>query len=125
NNAAYTMLGYNVNDVLGKSMWSFCYKDDIARIAGHIENQLREGIKQFALDFRVVDRKGQIKWLSWSMVAKGDRWYSYGRDITEKKRLDVELTHLSFVASKVNNGVVISDDYNRVSWANDAFTEIT
>ncbi|MNK10398.1 Aerobic respiration control sensor protein ArcB [compost metagenome] len=125
NEAAFDMMGYRVEEVLGKSMWSFCHKDDIIRIATNIENGLKAGLKQFTQDFRVVAKSGQVKWLSWSMVSKDDRWYSYGRDITQKKRLDVELTHLSFVASKVNNGVVISDDYNRVSWANDAFTEIT
>ncbi|RZL45908.1 MAG: PAS domain-containing protein [Pedobacter sp.] len=106
-------------------MWSFCHRDDIIRVATNIENGLKSGLKQFTQDFRIVAKSGLVKWLSWSMVFKEDRWYSYGRDITEKKRLDVELTHLSFVASKVNNGVVISDDYNRVSWANDAFTQIT
>lgn len=125
NQAAKKLLGYDIKEVLGKSMWSFCYGEDIVRITSHLEDGLKNGVKQFALDFRVVDRCGQIKWLSWSMVAKGDRWFSYGRDITDKKRLDLELTHLSFVASKVNNGVVISDDDNRVSWANAAFTEIT
>jgi len=125
NEAAYDMLGYQVDEVLGKNMWSFFHKDDIIRVASIIEDGLKDGLKQFTQDFRIVDRFGQIKWLSWSMVAKEDRWYSYGRDITGKKRLDAELTHLSFVASKVNNGVVISDDYNRVSWANDAFTQIT
>ena len=125
NEAAFDMMGYRVDEVLGKSMWSFCHKDDIIRIATYLENGLKNGLKQFTQDFRVVAKSGKVKWLSWSMVAKDDRWYSYGRDITEKKRLDAELTHLSFVASKVNNGVVISDDYNRVSWANDAFTQIT
>lgn len=125
NQAAYSILGYKIKEVLGKGMWSFCYREDVPRIAAHLENGLKNGIKQFSLDFRVVDKQKRIKWLSWSMAAKDDRWYSYGRDITEKKRLETELTHLSFVASKVNNGVVISDDYNRVSWANDAFTQIT
>lgn len=125
NEAAYRLLGYQREEVLGRSMWSFCYAEDILKITSHIEEGLKLGQKEFLLDFRVVDKTGQVKWLSWSMVAKEDRWYSYGRDITERKRLIAELTHLSFVASKVNNGVVISDSYNRVSWANDAFTEIT
>jgi len=125
NQAATRLLGYSMEEILGKSMWYFCYRNDIAKISKHIEEGLSRGEKQFFLDFRVVDKANQLKWLSWSMVEKDGRWYSYGRDITEKKRLDIELTHLSFVASKVNNGVVISDDDNRVSWANDAFTEIT
>ena len=125
NQAAHSILGYAVEEVLGKSIWSFCYKDDIVGVTKDLEEGLRSGRKQFSLDFRIFDKSGNLKFLSWSMVAKNDKWYGYGRDVTEKKRLDIELTHLSFVASKVNNGVVISDDHNRVSWANDAFTHIT
>lgn len=125
NQAAYNMLGYQLDEVLGKSMWSFCFKEDVPRIISYLEEGLKNGRKFFSLDFRVIDKEKNIKWLSWSMAAKGDRWFSHGRDITEKKRLDTELLHLSLVASKVNNGVVISDEDNRVSWANDAFTEIT
>lgn len=125
NQAAYSMLGYKVDEVLGKSMWSFCYRDDVPRVIKYMEDGLKNGQKLFSLDFRVIDKNGNVKWLSWSMASKGDRWFSHGRDITEKKRIDTELLHLSLVASKVNNGVVISDENNRVSWANDAFTEIT
>ncbi|MFN0255836.1 PAS domain S-box protein [Pedobacter ureilyticus] len=125
NQAASKLLGYQKDEILGKSIWSFCFKEDVLKISNHFDAGLKQGNKQFFLDYRVVDSSGQIKWLSWIMVSKADRWFSYGRDITEKKRIDTELTHLSFVASKVNNGVVISDDYNRVSWANDAFTAIT
>ena len=125
NQAAYVILGYQTDEVLGKSMWSFCYKDDVARVVSYLQEGLKGGRKQFSLDFRILDKSENLKFLSWSMVAKDGKWYGYGRDVTEKKRLDVELTHLSFVASKVNNGVVISDGHNRVSWANDAFTQIT
>lgn len=125
NQAAHAMLGYTVTEVLGKSIWSFCYSEDTASVIKYLEDGLKSGRKQFSLDFRILDKEGTLKYLSWSMVAKSGKWYSYGRDVTEQKRQDTELTHLSFVASKVNNGVVISDGHNRVSWANDAFTNIT
>ena len=125
NQAANALLGYQIEDILGKSMWSFCYKEDIARLVSFLQDGLKSGRKQFALDFRIVDKEGHVKYLSWSMAAKDNKWYGYGRDITDKKKQDLELTQLSFVASKVNNGVVISDSANRVSWANDAFTKIT
>ncbi|RZJ18958.1 MAG: PAS domain-containing sensor histidine kinase, partial [Acinetobacter sp.] len=62
---------------------------------------------------------------SWGMVAKEQRWYCYGRDISEAKKVEQELTKLSFVASKVNNGVVINDPQNNVMWVNEAFEKIT
>ncbi|RZL40666.1 MAG: PAS domain-containing sensor histidine kinase, partial [Pedobacter sp.] len=45
--------------------------------------------------------------------------------ISERKKVENELTQLSFVASKVNNGVVINDASNNVTWVNAAFEKIT
>ncbi|WP_256003394.1 ATP-binding protein [Pedobacter deserti] len=44
--------------------------------------------------------------------------------ITLRQR-STELMRLSFVASKINNGVVISDANSKVAWVNAAFTNIT
>ena len=125
NNAVTTMLGYTVEEVIGKNMWNYCYRDDIDRTVYVIERGLKNKDKQFSIDFRLVSKAGQVKWIGWGMVAKDDRWYCYGRDITERKKVEYELTKLSFVASKVNNGVVINDAQNKVTWINEAFTKIT
>lgn len=125
NDAVTSMLDYPVEEVIGKNMWTYCYRDDIERTVHTIENGLRNRDKNFSIDFRLVSKKGQVKWIGWGMVAKDNRWYCYGRDITERKKVETELTKLSFVASKVNNGVVINDSHNNVTWINDAFTKIT
>lgn len=125
NEAVTPMLQYTVQEVTGKDIWNYCYRDDIDRIVYAIEKGLRKKEKQFRLDFRLVSKKGEVKWISWGMVAKEKRWYCYGRDISEAKKVEQELTKLSFVASKVNNGVVINDPQNNVMWVNDAFEKIT
>lgn len=125
NDAVTSMLKYEVNEVIGKSIWNYCYKDDINKTVYVIEKGLKNKDKQFSIDFRLVDKEGQIRWVSWGMVAKDSRWYCYGRDITERKKVEQELIKLSFVASKVNNGVVINDAENKVTWVNEAFTKIT
>ncbi|MDQ7947742.1 MAG: PAS domain S-box protein [Pedobacter sp.] len=125
NNAVTSMLQYEVNEVIGKSMWDYCYHEDVEKTVYVIEKGLKNKDKQFSIDFRLVDKRGDIRWLSWGMVAKDNRWYCYGRDITERKKVEQELTKLSFVASKVNNGVVINDAHNHVTWVNEAFTKIT
>lgn len=125
NDAVTSLLAYNVDEVLGKSIWSYCYRSDVDKTVYAIEKGLRKKEKQFSIDFRLVSKNGQIKWIGWGMVSKGDRWYCYGRDITERKLVENELTKLSFVASKVNNGVVINDAQNNVTWVNDAFEKIT
>jgi PAS domain S-box-containing protein len=125
NDAVTSILEYSAEEATGLNMWEFCSKEDAGRVAGHIEAGLKQGIKQFNIDFRIVSKSGVTRWLSWSMVAKSGRWYTYGRDITENKRVENELMKLSFVASKVNNAVVINDANNHVTWVNDAFEKIT
>lgn len=125
NNAVTQLLEYSVDETIGKSMWGYCHRDDINRVVLAVEHGLKSGAKQFAIDFRLVSKSGHFKWIGWSMVAKDERWYCYGRDITERKRVESELTKLSFVASKVNNGVVINDAHNNVTWVNEAFEKIT
>ena len=125
NDAVTTLLNYSVEETIGQNMWSYCYQDDINRTLYAIEQGLKNKQKQFTIDFRLISKTKQIKWISWGMVAKGERWYGYGRDITELKRVESELTKLSFVASKIDNGVVISNADNKVSWINNAFEKIT
>ncbi|WP_214228923.1 PAS domain S-box protein [Pedobacter sp. B4-66] len=125
NDAVTGILGYTVEESIGLTIWNFCNKEDINRLVEAIEEGLRKKIKQFNIEFRVVSKHGALRWLSWNMVTREGRWYTYGRDITENKRVEGELVKLSFVASKVNNAVVISDANNHVTWVNAAFEKIT
>ncbi|WP_113651745.1 PAS domain S-box protein [Pedobacter namyangjuensis] len=125
NDAVTALLGYSASEVTGHVMWHYCYRDDIEKTIYVIERGLKNGDKEFSTDFRLVSKAGQVLWISWNMVAKDDKWYCYGRDISERKKVENELTQLSFVASKVNNGVVINDGSNNVTWVNDAFEKIT
>jgi PAS domain S-box-containing protein len=125
NGAVTKILGYEVSEVIGQNIWGYCYNEDVARIVATIEKGLKAKQKQFSLDYRIVSKDGIPKWVGWGMVAKDEKWYCYGRDITELKKVEAELTQLSFVASKVNNGVVINDSQNNVVWINEAFEKIT
>lgn len=125
NDAVTNILEYTVEEAIGLNIWNFCHREDIDRIVKIIEDGLRKNIKEFVIDFRIVSKTGVIRWLGWSMVAKNGRWYAYGRDITENKKVEHELMKLSFVASKVNNAIVINDANNHVTWVNEAFEKIT
>lgn len=125
NNAITKVLEYEVDEVIGINAWGHCLREDINRVVHTIESGLSAGKKEFNIDFRIVSKNGIIRWLSWNMVCKNMRWYAYGRDITESKRVENELMKLSFVASKVNNAIVINDEHNHVTWVNAAFENIT
>ncbi len=125
NDAVTQILEYTVDEAIGLSVWGFCNKDDINMLVEEVEGGLRKGQKQFSVECRIISKSGVTRWLSWNMVTKNSRWYAYGRDITENKRVENELKKLSFVASKINNAVVINDANNHVTWINAAFENIT
>jgi PAS domain S-box-containing protein len=124
NNAASKVLGYTSKDLVGKSLWEF--------VAGKNREQYRELIEKgtlsqqsFELETQTLTHNNQYKWISWSAVNKNGKWYASGRDITYQKNLVNETEQLSLVASKIKNGVVISNANDQVVWTNDAFEEIT
>jgi PAS domain S-box-containing protein len=125
NEAVSPLLGYTVEESLQLNFWDVCFIEDREMVKASVEEGLRSKQKQFDLQFRVVGKDGAIRWFSWSMVTRNERWYAYGQDITEDKNIQNDLLKLSFVASKVNNAIVINDANNEVTWINDAFEKIT
>jgi PAS domain S-box-containing protein len=125
NDSVTRMLGFTPKESIGKPIWYFFPPSDRERVLHIVEEGLRTKKKVFELETRIVTRSGEIKWISWSVIAKGESWYASGRDITYQKSMLADLEQLSLVASKVSNGVVISDGDNKVMWINDAFEKIT
>jgi PAS domain S-box-containing protein len=125
NEAVNSLLEYSVEEAIGLRIWDVCYKDDIKSIVEKVEEGLKNNVRHFNIDFRIVSKSGKVRWISWNIVCKSRQWYTYGRDITESKRVENELMKLSFVASKVNNAVVINDANDHVTYVNDAFEKIT
>jgi PAS domain S-box-containing protein len=125
NDAVTRLLGYTVEQAMTMEVWNICFPEDGRRVTRSIEEGIRDGSKDLNIEFRITGSDGAVKWFSWSLVAKDKRWYTYGKDITESKRVESDLVKLSFVASKVNNAVVINDASNRVTWVNAAFEKIT
>jgi PAS domain S-box-containing protein len=125
NKSVSTILGYDPQQAIGKSLWSFVVgntpRDQFVPL---IEKAMASG-ESFTLETRTVSLDGKEKWIGWCGIYKGEKWYASGRDITYQKNLLVELEQLSLVASKMINGVVVSDAEDKVIWTNDAFEKLT
>ena len=124
NDAVTGILGYTPQQAIGKSLWEFVAGKNREQFVPLIEKAVASQ-QPFELETDTVTRDGQTKWLSWTAVFKGDKWYASGRDITYQKRLVTQTEQLSLVASKIKNGVIISDAGDKVIWTNDAFEKIT
>jgi PAS domain S-box-containing protein len=125
NQSVTRVLGYTPEQAIGLPIWHFLPKDERGPMFGLLEQGLKNKKKAYDLETRIVNRSGEVKWISWSVIAKGPSWYASGRDITYQKKVVSELELLSLVASKVSNGVVISNADNEVIWINSAFEKIT
>jgi len=125
NESATRILGFTPQQAKGKPIWTFFHPEDRDRVLITVEEGLKSKQKAFDLETRIITKAGEIKWVSWSVIDKGGSWYASGRDITDQKKLLADLEQLSLVASKVSNGVVISNADNKVMWINDAFEKIT
>ncbi|MXV51734.1 PAS domain S-box protein [Pedobacter sp. HMF7647] len=124
NQTAIDILGYTESEAIGKSIWDFCLSDDCERIVPLVEEGLRNNVKNFEIETRIRTKQGEIKWISWTVSVQSRKWFVNGRDVTEHKEIAAQAEMLSAVASKIDNGVIISK-YNEVVWVNAAFEKIT
>jgi len=123
NESVFTILGYKPEQAIGRSLWEFVVGNNREQFVDLI-NSGRENHQSFELETHTVTADGSLKWISWSAVNKNGKWYASGRDNTEKKRILDELELLSLVASKIHNGVVISNANDEVLWVNKGFEQI-
>jgi PAS domain S-box-containing protein len=125
NRTVEKLLGYTVEEAVGHPIWQFLPEGELYKLLPVVEEGLRNKLKNFDLETRVRTKAGELKWVSWSVTVDHGKWYANGRDITYQKNVVEELEMLSLVASKVDNGVIISSTGNNVIWANEAFERIT
>jgi len=124
NDTVTDILGYDRSDMVGHSLWDFVVNNK----RDHYLPQIEKGIKgheSIEIETQNITKDGDIKWISWCAMYKHGKWYTSGRDISYQKKILAELEQLSLVASKMINGVIISDADDKVIWTNDAFTHIT
>jgi len=90
-NPSFTrVLGYTEEEILGRSFLDFIHPDDIQSTLDLMERCLKDGRIVPHFDNRYRTKSGQYRWLNWSgrpSLTDGV-YYSYARDVTERKRAD-------------------------------------
>ncbi|WP_183564563.1 PAS domain S-box protein [Mucilaginibacter sp. SP1R1] len=125
NQAVQSVLGYTANEVVGKQIWDFFPEEERAASLKNLQDSLSRQQRKFEIETPVYTTVSKIKWINWLVIFKEDKWFANGRDISYQKKIVHDLETLSLVASKVSNGVVISNAADEVIWINDAFTKVT
>lgn len=125
NKVVERLLGYSVDEVVNKTIWSFLNETDMNSLLPLIKNGLKSRKRNFELEARVQLKSGGARWMGWSVAVKNDKWFANGRDITERKNAEDKLKLLSLVASKTINGVAISSSDGKIKWVNKSLEDLT
>lgn len=91
NSAWHKVLGWNRDELLATSVWRLIHPDDLEgtqrETAAVIDGKV---VSRFVN--RWLHRDGSVRWISWAAVAREGTIYCSGRDITEDKKHEAELS---------------------------------
>lgn len=86
-NPAFTaILGYEADEVVGRSLDALLHPDDAASTAAEL-GRLSQGIKTFHFENRYRTKAGDYRLLEWTATFEDGLVYAVARDITEKRRV--------------------------------------
>jgi PAS domain S-box-containing protein len=91
NPAWMTVLGWTPEEVASMSIWELLHPEDVERTRdGFNLTQIGQPAIRFPNRYRAKD--GSYRWISWVGVPEGGLVYCTGRDITEEKIAEAELS---------------------------------
>jgi two-component system sensor histidine kinase/response regulator len=96
-------LGYTREELMATAYLDFVHPDDRAATLEEAK-KLTTGAQVIAFENRYRCKDGSYKWLSWNSTPLGDQQaiYAMARDITERKRWEVELKRAKEAADAAN-----------------------
>ena len=90
------VLGYSSEELIGQNYLSFIHPDDLASTHVALKKlETNKKVSEFVNRYRCKD--GTYKYIEWqSQLSAANYIYSSARDVTEKKKQEEKLTHLSY-----------------------------
>jgi PAS domain S-box-containing protein len=91
NPAWMTVLGWTEEEVARRSIWELLHPDDVERTRGGF-NLTQQGHPAIRFANRYRHKDGSYRWISWIGIPDDGMVYCTGRDITEEKAAEAELS---------------------------------
>ncbi|WP_190275803.1 PAS domain-containing hybrid sensor histidine kinase/response regulator [Thiorhodovibrio frisius] len=88
------VLGYPLNDLIGKRFSDFLHPDDLEATQTAV-NQLNLGHSVFGFENRYRCRDGSYRWLEWRARLQDGRIYGTARDTSERKQTEQALARVN------------------------------
>ncbi len=124
-------MGYNREEVIGKSASSFLAPDSQELSDRVVLKEFFEKGSISNVEYNYVTKSGKILVGLLSANAERDangkiiRSLSVINDITEKKKLTREVEKLALIAQKTSNLVIITNPNQEIEWVNRSFEQVT
>src|SRR3989442_10559500 len=119
-------LGYGAEELVGQPYVDFVHPEDVERSAAAAKRLATGGAGSAEFEARIMARDGTYRWFSFSAVAsRADGLvYSIGKDMTERKKAEVELLLARDLAIAIGEsesledalGVVLRGVCERTGW---------
>jgi PAS domain S-box-containing protein len=117
NNAFYSLMGYDAEEVKGSSLLFYLTED----FRDKIEKLARDMREHFSFETQVYTKKHALRWLHWKIVNKNGLWFSNARDITETKEVEEIKNYLTAVVKQSNDAIYLLNPHGDIiSWNNGA-----
>ena len=89
-----TALGYTLEELIGRPYLDFVHHEDItATLEVMAKLSANEEIYNFENRYKCKD--GTYKWIEWRAVPRGEKVYGAARDISDRKKSEIEIFDLS------------------------------
>jgi len=86
NPSATRLLGWEIEEMVGKSLSAFTHPDDLASTAAEV-GKLAHGATTLAFENRYLTKTGSYRLLDWTAVPDAGRIHAVGRDITDERAI--------------------------------------
>ena len=122
--------GYSLEEIKGAAPYEILRGEETDEVTGRRIDDSKTGIDPFSDEILNYRKDGSKIWLSLNVSPLADefgnveKYITVGNDITDKKKQDEEIKKLSFIASKTDNFVTLTDKDDKIEWVNEGFTRL-
>ena len=88
NQTFYTLLGYNVESVIGTPLVQYFHSEDVNETKKIIQEELGSNSDIFVFENRMKCNDGTEKWMRWKLIVKNGKCFANGADITIRKQTE-------------------------------------
>jgi diguanylate cyclase (GGDEF)-like protein/PAS domain S-box-containing protein len=131
NPAFVDMFGYVKEEVSSAAKWwPLAYPDRDYRESvesewqSKVEYAIKTLSKTTSMESKVTCKDGSVRDISWAFIALGEKNYSYGLDLTERKVIERDQA-IAATAFNAQEGMIVTDEQGNILKVNQAFCLIT